>query len=62
MSEPSQTADLEAQFRWLIDNSDGVVGLRLDGGMMPWREVVKLYLPHYEPPPIGRSEGVDDAR
>lgn len=29
---------------WLMANSDGVVGLKLDGTVMPWPEVQKLYL------------------
>lgn len=33
------------QLAWLVENSDGVVGLNLDGSMMPWAQVFKLYAP-----------------
>jgi hypothetical protein len=33
--------------QWLIDNSEGVVGLRLNGAVMPWSDVVQLYMPHF---------------
>lgn len=43
------------QLDWLMENSEGVVGLRMDGGVMPWSEVRKLYLPAWpepKPPPV----------
>lgn len=33
------------QLRWMMANSAGVVGLNLDGSVMPWPEVCKLYMP-----------------
>lgn len=42
MTEPS---DIEKALAWLIDNSEGVKGLRLDGEVMPWDEVLALYVP-----------------
>ena len=33
------------EIKWLIENSDGVVGLRLNGKMMDWEEVISKYLP-----------------
>jgi hypothetical protein len=51
-SLPSETAaertghlSALAEVEWLMDNSDGVSGLRLDGKVMPWAEVRSLYLP-----------------
>jgi hypothetical protein len=44
---PKPVVEALEQVRWLIDNSKGVVGLRLDGGTMPWTEVVRLYLPSW---------------
>jgi hypothetical protein len=41
-------AELEAELdelRWLMTNSEGVVGLNLDGTVMPWAEVRRLYAP-----------------
>ena len=37
--------DIEKGLAWLIDNSEGVVGLRLDGQVMPWTDVLAAYLP-----------------
>ena len=39
-------ADPLEEFEWLINNSEGVQGLKLDGTVMPWREVLDLYLPN----------------
>jgi hypothetical protein len=53
MSEAKVASDIEQALAWLIDNSDGVAGLRLDGEVMPWDEVVRLYLPWWS------AEGVE---
>lgn len=45
---PIQSASIgEAleELRWIIRESDGVVGRWRDGGVMPWAEVLKLYAP-----------------
>lgn len=55
MSERTATnpSDIERALAWLIDNSVGVVGLKLDGFLMEWDEVVRLYLPWWS------AEGVE---
>jgi hypothetical protein len=43
-------ADKEALIHevvWLMDNSEGVMGLRMDGGLTTWTEVRDLYLLHW---------------
>lgn len=42
---PDEPTDIEKALAWLIDHSEGVVGLRADGEVMPWNEVVHRYLP-----------------
>ena len=37
--------ELLRQLRWLMANSDGVIGLRFDGEVTPWRDVADLYAP-----------------
>lgn len=37
---------LLAQIQWLVENSNGVAGLSLDGSIMEWPRVIDLYLPH----------------
>lgn len=44
MNKPS---DAEQALAWLIDNSHGVVGLKMDGSVMPWDEVLALYVPYW---------------
>lgn len=44
-SLPKQLEAAAQEVRWLSSNSDGVTGLRLDGGVMPWPEVLDLYAP-----------------
>lgn len=39
--------EVEKAFAWLVDHSDGVVGLRADGAMMPWEEVLNKYVPYW---------------
>lgn len=41
----------------LMSTTEGVVGLRMDGGTMPWAEVVKLYLPSWRSAQFDGSEG-----
>ena len=45
---PTMLTDAIAQLEWLVQNSDGIVGLQADGGVMPWPEVLKLYAPDLE--------------
>jgi hypothetical protein len=33
------------QVKWLMENSDGVTGLRNDGSVMEWPTVVRMYVP-----------------
>ena len=42
MGEPTE---VERALAWLVDNSDGVVGLKADGSVMPWSDVLACYLP-----------------
>lgn len=44
MSDSAPT-DIEKAFAWLVDNSDGVVGLKADGTLTPWAKVLDLYVP-----------------
>lgn len=41
----SSPTPIEKALAWLIDHSDGVVGLKADGTLMPWEEVLHLYIP-----------------
>lgn len=45
LDEIDQDARMLGNLDWLMENSEGVVGLRLDGGVMPWAEVREKYLP-----------------
>lgn len=50
MTEPVVRDDDRAvleEMRWLVANSEGVLGLRLDGAAMTWAEVIRLYLPSW---------------
>lgn len=41
------------QLTWVIRNSEGVRGLRADGEVMPWEEVLRLYAPSWGSPAQG---------
>lgn len=38
---------IEKAFAWLVDHSDGVVGLNINGSVMPWEEVLHKYVPYW---------------
>jgi hypothetical protein len=46
-----------AELRWLIDNTDGVVGLKESGGTMPWAQVLALYMPTFRSQQLGHADG-----
>lgn len=43
-----------AEVAWVMANTSGVVGLRMDGQVMPWAEVRKLYMPSW-PQGVGET-------
>ena len=45
LSEVEPVKSVLSELAWLLDNSDGVVGLKLDGEMMRWEDVVRRYMP-----------------
>ena len=46
-TDPLALRDIAREVDWLRRSSKGVVGLRNDGGIMPWDEVLKLYMPSF---------------
>lgn len=44
-AETSAPTDIERALAWLIEHSDGVVGLKMDGSLMSWSDVLACYLP-----------------
>jgi hypothetical protein len=48
-----------AEIGWLMDNSDGVKGLRFDEAVMPWLEVRRLYMPTWVNHWAAAVSGVD---
>jgi len=43
--EPDVAVRVVEQLVWVVQNSDGVAGLRVDDSVMSWHEVVQLYVP-----------------
>ncbi len=41
----AQQRDLFHELDWMMDHSEGVVGLNADGTVMPWEKVRELYMP-----------------
>ena len=44
-AQHAESVAILTEVRWLVENSESVIGLKLDGAPMAWPEVLRLYCP-----------------
>lgn len=60
MTDEGQKSTLCGALKWLIDNSEGIAGLTVDGSVMPWEQVIDLYLPFDPSEDLDREDPMEN--